>query len=105
MHCSVISKIYHVNEALCYTEFSKEFIKYNVGSCLSDLLRVFPTYLKVEFLWDVNLVNGKGCLLKKVIINDIIEEKINIQKKLSEINLKEELKLYMKRTLWNDTKK
>lgn len=104
MYCNVITKIYHVNEPLYYNDFSEDFITWNLEGCLSDLLQVFPTYIHVEVLWDISLKDGQGCLLKKIIIDDEIAEKIDIPKRLSEINLKDELQLYMKVTSWDDTK-
>ena len=109
MYCSKVTKIFHVNEPLYYENFSKEFLTYNVSGCLSDLLYVFPTYIDVEFLWDMSLTHGRGALLKKIIIDDsaVVESRVSeeeILKRIDKINLREELLKYMERTGWEDQK-
>lgn len=101
MYCNVCTKIYHVNETLYYKDFSKEFLKYTIHDCLSNLLQIFPTYIEVEFVW---LTDGKGCILKKIIIKDQTAEKINVMETISKIDLQKELHSYMIRTGWKDDK-
>ena len=89
MHCPVVSKIYHVNEPIYYKDFSQKFIAWNIEGCLSDLLQVFPTYIRVQILWDKSLTDGKGCLLKKIIVDDETIEKIeNVIGKLEKVPFK-----------------
>lgn len=87
---------FSLNEPFLYSECPQPHLDSAIRVIFSGILHCSPLHIEVEFLYDVDLIDGRGALLKGITFEEDTIKGVDIKQLINNIDIHTQLKYHVK---------